>query len=244
MSKTISPYALLYTCLILSCSLCAAQNAQPRGYFALTLEGGIGNFAEWHDASFESRLRNIGIYTAYEPSPIGGSYRLAAGRVTKRRKLHWGLNYSRFSSSRLLNTTFLSTFNDGTEEVELVQFEQHRLRHVIHTFDLFFEPRILQRARFSGYLYTAVGNADLGFDRVRTSAFISPTRIESARPSNAGFSQMHAALGVSGRYRANRFYSLYGSARVRGFPTTQTVEVIELTLGVELHLRAGGVALQ
>ena len=213
-------------------------SSAPKGYFSISADASAGYYAG-HDYKYEDDvLQYFGYYKINDLNPIATSMRLALSRHTKRGKLTWGLSYYRSSSSLKLDTTYAVP---GEPTLELIRFDQFEQSDVNNYFNIFFEPRLLQRNKFSLHAHASVGFAYLELETIDVPAYGGTIDIYARRAGNYGFMEAQNALGFTGRYRLNPYYSIYSSFRYNWLISTQTTELIELAAGIELNLRRGGV---
>ncbi len=210
-----------------------------RGYFSLLGSGTVGYYKPWNYKDVDVARDFLGIYFLNQKSPLATGIRFAFSRHTRRDKLVWGVSYYRYSSTLRIDSLY-ATLSDG---VPLVFFDAHTMRDIGNTFSVYFEPRLLNHRRFSLHGHVAIGYLAFALDDITIPVEGGPIQIATRRPDNANFAEIYGAYGVATRYRINDFYSLHASIRHNVPPSLAfSTETVDLSLGVELNLRPGGVA--
>lgn len=232
---------IFFSLLIAFLSVSAfGQNNIPtnttEGYYSLSFDGAVGYYGIWKYRDTKAARDFLGIHFLNQHKPIGTAMRFAFARTTKREKLTWGLSYYRSSSSLRIDTTYFT--QDG--QFPLVNLDGYENSDVNNYYNLFFEPRLLQRNKFSLHGHLSLGLAYLEDSFISFPLNGGTVKLVTSRADNAGFMELQNAYGCTGRYRLNLYYTVYASARHNWLVSTQTTEFVELAVGVELILKRGG----
>ena len=209
-----------------------------RGYFSLLGSGVAGYYRRWDYPDVDIARDALGIYFLNQKNPLATGMRFGFSRHTRRARLVWGASYFRYSSALRID----SLYSTLTEGFPLVFIDGHKMRDIGNVFSVFFEPRFLHKGRFSLHGHAAIGLLRFEIDAITIPVEGGPIEIATRRWDNAGFEEIYGAYGLAARYRINPFYTLHASVRNNAPPTTRfSTETVDLSLGVELNLRKGGV---
>lgn len=207
-----------------------------KGYYTFSFDGAVGYYSLWDYEFTESLRESLRIHFLNQHKPIGTAMRFAFSRTTKREKLSWGLSYYRSSSSLRIDTTYFTT--DG--QFALVDLDGFENSDINNYYNIFFEPRLLQKPKFSLHGHISLGLAYLEDSHISFPINGGLVQLVTSRSDNANFMELQNAYGFTGRYRLNPFYNVYASVRHNWLVSTQTTEFVELAVGVELILKKGG----
>ena len=211
-------------------------NKSDKGHFSLSIDGAVGYYGIWKYKDTKSLRESLRIHFLNQHNPFGTAIRFAFTRTTKREKLTWGLSYYRSSSSLRIDTTYFTT--DG--QFLLVNLDGYENSDVNNYYNVFFEPRLFHKARFSFHAHLSIGLAYLEDSYISFPINGGTVQLVTSRADNAGFMELQNTYGITSRYKLNPYYNVFASARHNWLVSTQTTEFVELAVGVELILKKGG----
>ena len=215
-------------------------DSSKSGYYIGFIDASVGYYQIWDYPDYERILNNLRIYALNEHSPIATAFRIGFARTTKRELLTWGLSYYRSSSSRRYDTDF----NIRDTDILNVRLDGIELTDVNNYFNIFVEPMLIKKGKLSLSGHVSIGLAYLEDDNFDIPVDGGPIVLTTSRSDNAGFMELHNAVGFTGRYQPNPFYRVYASMRYNWLVSAQTGELAELAVGLELILRKGGLTIK
>lgn len=224
-----------------------AQDTRPRGVTTLSLDAGYGWYGHGRfsrDNDQRRRAREaFGLHQINDAGLGGYSLRAAIGRVTKNRKLRWGVSLYYARMSRQLDTAYTIWDAGEPTDIPVYVFNEFDLTDENTYPNVFLEPRLYHRGRFELSGHVSVGIAFLVDETILSPIRGGTVVAEARRLSNANLVEFQNAYGLRFTYRLNPYYDLFASARHNWLFATQTNELVEATVGIELNLRRGGVEL-